>query len=255
MKRNINSTTTAIVNIFHNGIDVRVFAIGVCFLLLLPFLSKTPKFLLLDKVEVVALYTKKISPRGYSRYGIKNEITTWQAIHPNGHAVTFEGGITNSENNGTVSVAYVDWEDPHESFLFTFSGIYNTIDGIICANLLLLWVCVFFVYGKSKKAQYKIRQLGKWYLQLLAIVGLLFTFFVLIIFPVYLLLFKDVGSFIFYLIIVLIISSQLREAIRVFIYSEEKLIALDRKKREKRRKDTQELNAEILRRRNLKKKK
>ena len=167
--------------------------------------------------------------------------------------MTFEGSRNVIYKKGDITLGIVDNENFENSFILSFSGFYNNFDSAVALILITIWLSLFFIYGHSDKAWSRLRSIKKWYFKLMAFLCVVFLFWYILVLPVWLSLTIGWEGVIGFLIITLIIFSQLKETVEYLIFSDEQLKKREMLKLEKKRVETRELNAEIARRRKLKK--
>jgi hypothetical protein len=238
------------------GITVSQFYLGLVLLILAPFLGRVSLLLTGEKLKVemvsIANHGNK-AIRSYGLMDIPKKYTVWEGVNYAGDRVTFEGSRNVIYQRGDIEAGIVDNDNPENSFILSFAGFYNNFNSAIALILITLWLSLFFIYGHSEKAWLRIRNIKKWYLKLMAFLSIVFLFWYVLVLPIWLGLTLGWEGVIGFLIITLIIFSQLKETIEYLIFSEEQLKKREMLKLEKKRAETKELNAEIARRRKLKK--
>ena len=184
---------------------------------------------------------------------VPKKYTVWEGVNDAGDRVTFEGSRNVIYDRGDTAIGIVDNDNLENSFILSFAGFYNNFNSAIVLILTTIWLSLFFIYGHSEKAWLRVRNITKWYFKLMAFLSVVFLFWYVLVLPIWLSLTLGWEGVIGFLIITLIIFSQLKETVEYLIFSEEQLKKREMLKLEKKRAETRELNTEIARRRKLKK--
>ena len=224
------------------------FYFGLVLILIAPALSKVPTIFLSEKLEVKAV--RIVYKKRHENTDSPDKFTIWKAKLSNGNVVEFEGTRNVVHGSGTVRTAFVNERNTEDSFIYSFAGFYNNFNTIIALVLLVLWLSMFFVFCETDKTWLRVRTIKKWYFKICAVLSIMFLFWYVLILPIWLVFEIGWGALFGYLIISLIILSQLKETIEFLIFSEDKLKERERIKIEKRKKEAREFKAEIMRRRN-----
>tara|TARA_B100000674_G_C37668212_1_gene835758 strand:+ start:69 stop:824 length:756 start_codon:yes stop_codon:yes gene_type:complete len=237
------------------GITVPQFYLVLILLILAPFLGKIPSLITGEKITVkmisIANHENKVIR--WPIMNIPKKYSVWEGVNNAGDRVTFEGSRNVIYKKGDITLGIVDNENFENSFIISFSGFYNNFDSAVALILITIWLSLFFIYGHSDKAWSRLRSIKKWYFKLMDFLCVVFLFWYILVLPVWLSLTIGWEGVIGFLIITLIIFSQLKETVEYLIFSDEQLKKREMLKLEKKRVETRELNAEIARRRKLKK--
>lgn len=238
-------------NPYKNGLSAVQFYIGLVLIVLLPLIEKTPSLLTSDRIEVTAV---GVSNQGAGRqsvfFNVPKNYMVWKGVSPSGVLIEFTGTRNNLFEKGEVRTAVYS----NRPFILSFAGIYNHLTTSIVLILLVLWSSLFFVYGQSEKQNVKVREISGRIYKVLAYVGVVFALIFVTLIPFVIYILKGSWALVSYLLIVLIISSWLKESIMFLIFSESKLKAIEMKKAIKKRDGARQAAKEIYDRRQKKKK-